>query len=114
LLSQPGTNPGELTFLGALDPITLADTAGSNLVPGYYTMSMVAGVPAVAYRSSNNFYYREATEIDGSAWGSAQLLADLGGNAPPYPSVTDVLGAPAVAWRGGANQGSKIWFSKLR
>jgi hypothetical protein len=107
---------GSLVYVRATDVNGASWSGYSPVLPGdpfndgsYHDLLVVDGFPAIAYYNATNtdLHYVRATNANGTAWASQQLL-DSPGNAGTYISAVMVNGNPTIAYRYQTNGDLKV------
>lgn len=80
-------------------PVVVDDPPGATNVGQYTSLMVVNGNPAIAYYdvSNGDLKYVRATDANGTAWGTPQVL-DATGNTGQYTSMEIVGGNPAISY----------------
>ncbi|MCP5538798.1 MAG: tail fiber domain-containing protein [Akkermansiaceae bacterium] len=98
---------GQLQYVRANDaagaswpaPVPITPAAGIGSGGTYASMAIIAGRPAVAYRSipENKVYFLRADDAQGSSWGAPALVSSTSAHGN-FNSLTVIGGRPALAY----------------
>lgn len=85
-------------------PVVVDDPPGATNVGQYTSLVVVNGNPAIAYYdvSNGDLKYVRATDANGTAWGTPQVL-DATGTTGQYISMDIVNGNPAISYYDATN-----------
>lgn len=85
-------------------PVVVDDPPGTTNAGQYTSLVVINGNPAVAYYdvSNGDLKYNRATDANGAAWGTPQIL-DATGTTGQFTSMEIVNGNPAISYYDGTN-----------